>query len=78
MRKRVIISVSMLVFGLSWMAYNFLVANPIHDQKMKAFNEKSALCDQKMKLLDQATVALDKGDSAASDGLQLQADNIKC
>ena len=78
MRKAQKVSIMVMLFGLSWMAYNFLVANPIHDQKMKAYDTAIAACDQKTKLLDQASVALDKGDSAASDQLQVQADNIQC
>jgi hypothetical protein len=76
-KKAVIISVSVLLFGLSWMAYNFFIANPIHDQKMKAYDTAIANCDQKSKLLDQAQIALDKGDDSTAHQLEYQADSIQ-
>ena len=78
MRKAAKVSIIVMLFGLSWMAYNFLVANPAHQQKMQQYDQALATCDQKTKLLDAASVALDNGDEARSHQLQLQADNIHC
>ena len=70
MRKAAIISIIVLIFGLSWLAYNFFVGNPAHNAKM-------ACLDQKAKLLDQKMAALDRGDQSLADQLQLEVDNVQ-
>ena len=65
------ISLSLFVIGIIWIIYNITVANPAAQKKIACLDEKSKLLDEKM-------AALDRGDTAQADQLQLQVDNIHC
>jgi hypothetical protein len=70
MRKAAKVSIAVMIFGLSWIVYNYFVTTPAHNAKMSCF-------DQKGKLLDQKMLALDQGNQELADKLQLQIDNIQ-
>jgi hypothetical protein len=69
MRKRKLIPLFIMLFGISWIIYNYFVTTPAHNVKMSCY-------DAKLKLLDQASLALDQGNQELAHQYQLEADSI--